>query len=53
MVGRRHLRPLVSYRVSDEVEVALGADVFTGKSTTTFGAFDNDDNVYARLRYGF
>lgn len=48
-----HLRPLVAYKVSDEVEITLGANVFEGKNPTTFGMFDNDDNVYARLRYGF
>jgi hypothetical protein len=49
-----HLRPFVSYRVSDEVELGLGANVFEGDNPmTTFAAFDRDDNVYARLRYGF
>ncbi|MBZ0266717.1 hypothetical protein K8I85_01045 [bacterium] len=49
-----HLRPLVGYRISDEVELTLGANVFEGNDPmTTFAAFDRDDNVYARLRYGF
>jgi len=48
-----HLRPMVGYKVSDEVEVTLGANLFEGKNPTTFGMFDNDDNIYARLRYGF
>ena len=48
-----HLRPLASYRVSDQVEVSVGANVFEGDGPTTFGAFDDDDNVYLRLRYGF
>jgi hypothetical protein len=49
-----HVRALVSYKVNDDVEVVIGANVFEGNSsTTTFGAFDEDDNVYTRLRYSF
>ena len=49
-----HGRLLVSYKVSDDVEVAVGANVFEGDSPMTkFGAFDEDDNVFTRLRYSF
>jgi len=49
-----HLRPMVSYKVSDEVEVALGANVFDGNNEETqFGQFDKNDNVYSRIRYSF
>jgi hypothetical protein len=48
-----HVRLLASYKVSDDVEVVLGSNLFEGDSPTTFGAFDEDDNVYTRLRYSF
>ena len=47
------IRPLVAWKPSDELELALGANVFEGDDPTPFGAFDADDNVYVRLRYGF
>ncbi len=49
-----HLRGLVSYKVSDEIEVAIGANVFEGNNVETqFGQFDENDNVFTRLRYSF
>ncbi len=49
-----YARGLASYRLSDELEAALGGDLFAGDYTTTqFGQFDKNDNVYARLRYNF
>ncbi len=50
-----HLRGLVSYKVSDAVEVALGANVFEASDDATgmFTPFDADDNVFTRLRYSF
>lgn len=49
-----YLRPLISWKPTDELELVLGANVFEGKSDTTrFGAFDHDDNVYTRIRWSF
>ena len=49
-----HIRLLTSYKVSDDVEVVLGANLFEGDSKETmFGAFDEDDSIYTRLRYSF
>jgi hypothetical protein len=49
-----HLRPLASYKLSDEVEIVLGGNVFEGKSgETTFGRLDRNDNIYTRVRYTF
>ncbi|NNE09192.1 MAG: hypothetical protein HKN20_11580 [Gemmatimonadetes bacterium] len=49
-----HGRALVSYDVSDEVKISVGANVFTGDSrATTFGMLDDDDNVFTRVRYSF
>ena len=51
--GDSYLRAFGSYDVSDEVKLTLGANVFRGRATTMFGAFDSDDNVYTRFRYTF
>jgi len=49
-----HIRGMASYRLSDEVEVAAGGNVFDGKrNDTQFGQFDANDNLYLRLRYVF
>jgi len=48
------LRPKVTYKVSDHLSAALGANLFGGeKRTTLFGQFDQDDNAYINLRYDF
>ncbi|MFQ6103451.1 MAG: hypothetical protein ACE5OP_04080 [Candidatus Glassbacteria bacterium] len=47
-------QPQVSYKVSDEFSVTIGANVFGGSSDTTFlGQFDRNDNVYASMRFDF
>lgn len=49
-----HVRAMAAYRLSDEVEIALGLNVFEGENEATqFAQFDENDNVYARLRYNF
>jgi len=49
-----YVRGFVSYRMSDEIELVAGANLFAGKENwTLFGQFDQDDNIYARLRYSF
>jgi hypothetical protein len=48
------LQPQVTYKVSDNLSVALGGNVFGGDDRTTFfGQFDQNDNVYVNLRYDF
>ncbi len=49
-----HARALASYKVTDDVEVAAGANVFEGNSNQTlFGQLDGNDNVFTRVRYTF
>jgi len=49
-----HLRGLVSYKVNDAVEVALGTNVFEARGDAgMFAPFDADDSVFTRLRYSF
>jgi hypothetical protein len=48
------LQPEVSHRLSDELAVSLGANVFGGTSETTFfGQFEKSDNVYIGARFDF
>ncbi|MFH1278553.1 MAG: hypothetical protein ABIK65_09260 [Candidatus Eisenbacteria bacterium] len=49
-----YVRPMVSYKVTDEVEIAAGGNLFEGQSDRTqFGQFDKNDNLYTRIRYTF
>ncbi len=49
-----YLRPQIHYKVTDQWAVDLGANVFTGSENHTFfGQFDDNSNIYARLRWSF
>jgi hypothetical protein len=49
-----YVKAMAGYRFSDEIELALGLNVFEGENEATqFGQFDDNDNVYARFRYNF
>lgn len=48
-----HLRLAATYRLSDELSATLGGLVFEGNDPTTFGAMDDHDSVYLRLRHDF
>jgi len=49
-----YLRPKAAYKLSDEILVTLGANVFLGAHDDTFfGQFEDDTNLYARVRYSF
>lgn len=45
--------PEVSYKFSDSVWAALGANIFGGKAWTQFGSLDRDDNAYVQARREF
>jgi hypothetical protein len=46
--------PQVSYKITDRLSVASGANVFFGKKDfTQFGQLDKDDNLYLRLRASY
>jgi hypothetical protein len=48
------LQPEVSYKVTDQLSVTLGANICGGQSDTTFfGQFESDDNAYFRVRFDF
>lgn len=49
-----YVNPEVRHRLSDEVWLAAGANIFGGmKAHTFFGQFDRNDNVYVTVRYTF
>lgn len=45
--------PEVRHKVSETLWAALGANLFGGDRRDTFGAMDENDNLYLTLRYGF
>lgn len=48
------LQPRVSHKISDNLSVALGANLFGGEERTTFfGQFDRNNNVYLSFRGDF
>ena len=49
-----YLRPNVNYKLDDHWIVELGGNLFMGeKDYTFFGQFEDNNNLYASLRYGF
>jgi hypothetical protein len=48
------VNPQVSYKITDRLSVASGANVFFGKKDfTQFGQLDRDDNLYLRMRANY
>jgi len=48
------VNPQISYKITDRLSVASGANVFFGKNDfTQFGQLDKDDNLYLRLRASY
>lgn len=49
-----YMRPNVNYKVSDDLAVEFGANIFLGDYPSTFfGQFENNTNIYTALRYSF
>ena len=49
-----YMRPNVNYKVSDNLAVEAGANIFFGDYPNTFfGQFQNNTNIYTGLRYSF
>jgi len=49
----RYVTPSLRYAFSDAVSGEIGANVFSGRASGSFGALDRNDNVYLLLRYSF
>jgi len=49
-----HLRPNVNYKVSDNLAIEIGANIFFGDHPNTFfGQFQDNTNFYVGLRHSF
>jgi len=49
-----YLRPVVTYRASDQWTSTLGLNLFAGKDNYTFlGQFEDNTNAYLRVRYNY
>jgi len=49
-----YMRPNINYKVSDDLAVELGANIFFGDYPDTFfSQFRNNTNIYTALRYSF
>jgi hypothetical protein len=49
-----YIRFSTEYKYTDELGLAIGANVFEGSEPhTMFAQFDHNDNVYVRINYGF
>lgn len=49
-----HMRPKVNYKVTDNLEWELGANIFFGDyKNTFFGQFEDNTNIYTGIRYSF
>lgn len=49
-----YLRPTVKYKMTDELSLYLGANVFVGEENHTFfGQFEDSSNFYLGARYSF
>ena len=46
------IRPKITYDLVDGFELLLGANIFVGDSAR-FGQYDNNDMVYAKVKYSF
>ena len=49
-----YMRPNVNYKVTDNLALELGANIFFGDYPNTFfGQFQNNTNIYTAVRYSF
>ncbi len=51
--GDAHFRPSMSYKWSDAITTAAGANLMWGDNATFFGQLENGSNLYVRLRYSY
>ncbi len=50
--GDALIRGKVKYKLTDELEILVGANIFTG-TEGMFGQYNNNDMVYAKVKYSF
>ncbi len=47
------ISPKASFEIFDYLNLAAGAHIFVGEEQNLFGQFDDNDQVFIELRYGF
>ena len=48
------MKPTMEYKLTDAWQLSAGANLFWGEDEHSFfGQFDNNNNLYAGLRYSF
>lgn len=49
-----HLRPRMTWQISDQWKASVGSNIFFGKKEQTeFGQLQDNDNLYIRIRFSF
>lgn len=49
-----YIKPVLEYKLTDAWQISAGANLFWGTDAHTFfGQFDNNNNLYAGVRYSF
>jgi hypothetical protein len=49
-----HIRPNITYKHSDQLSFAFGGNFFGGEEVyTLFGQFEDNNNLYTRVRYNY
>ena len=51
--GDYRFSPEVIYEVRDDLDIALGVDIFAGDNDTLYGQFHNKDRIWTMVRYRF
>ena len=51
--GDALIRPTIIYDIEDAFSVKLGANIFVGDERGTFGRYDDNTMVYAKVKYNF
>ena len=49
-----YLRPVATYKMSDQLQLAAGFNLFFGENDYTFfGQLEDNSNIYFRIRYSY
>jgi hypothetical protein len=47
------LRPKITYKVTDNLRLSLGADYYSGSNNTVLGRLKDNNTAYFEIRYGY
>ena len=48
-----YLRPLLSYALSDQMKISVGAEIYRGPADSYFGRLKKNSRMFGELRYNF